>query len=253
MSWTYQSQLIWKLGDLATETGAVLTGLNANTQCWFDLNTTPTTAGQLTGTSGTLPVAAVKTIDTKGCDALAIAFAGKITAVTDITAATGSGIRPVAFGTPFVPENGAVAWALPYSMRIAQANTVAAGQFNNGALAIFGDSTTLGGMTESDWGESVCQNGLMQADSTTPTAGDYLRWHFYIGRRQSEDPAYTSATARNIVEPTLHGIRSVSIAILTVNASTLGAAPAISMCGEMYAVRMFKGNAFPHLSGVQTS
>lgn len=255
MGCAYNAKKIWALGDLVTEAGAPLTGFNANGQAWFDATTTPDTVGQMTGTGGTFPVASLFTIDTKGCDLLAIAFAAKITAVGTQTLATGSAVRPAAFGTPYSPPNGVLkpAWDKPYSMRTAQANTVATGQFNNEALSLFGDTTIGPGMSESDWGESIVQNALMQADGSDPVAGDYLRWSFFIGRRMSEDNVYGITTTRNFSNHTLTGIARVSLAFLVLNASTAGGAPAQSMAAEMYAVRIWRNGNTPSLGAVQAN
>lgn len=248
MSWMAKKKLIWKLGDPSTETGAALAGANYNGQCWFDFVTnagvlSESAAGtmQMTGAAGTVPTNGVVTIDTHGCDMLAIAFAAKITAVTDVTAATGSELRAIAWGTPFKSSLGM--WTSQPSTRAATAvNNTLQQQDRLPVYSGVNSQVVAAGGSDDGMAEAVAIHALLQADTTNPTAGDYLRWHFWIGRRQyqfADGTGLTAATDQMLSEPSIRGYSQVQVAMLSIAASTLGGAPALSYAAEMYAVRIW--------------
>lgn len=251
MSWLQKSKLLWKLGDLEAETGANLVGWTCNGQRWFDAVTTPTTAGQVL-TDGNVPINAWFSIDTHGCDMLAISFAAKITAVGTETNTTASNLRAMAFGTPFFNPKNIPAWRLPFSARANNSPTVAAWNHNNDNLYIFPSTNMQAGAIDTVTSEIVAQNAFMQlgAAPRTPVAGDYLRWHYWIGRRQRFDLTPSASTVSNLAfTPEVRGYSNISVAMVVVNAGTAGGGDTISMAAEMYAHRIYYSNDIPKLDG----
>jgi hypothetical protein len=191
---------------------------------------------------------------------LAICSAFKCTAAgggPSAFGATGSSGFGFAVGTPMRNDNNYEIWAKHPISRLGGNPGATPTFWGSDQLIIYGASSYLVGISDGNalaLSDDTIMSAILGYPATALASGQYFRSYIWIGKRFWNPPGVAAATTyNNIPEPSIKGIRQVQFALGITTDCGATAPTGVQYCGEIYAVRIFNTNGYPHLEGIQTA